>query len=332
MDIGCAQLGLFAFDVFYMKIIVESHIPFIRGIFEDAGHIVQYLAPEQFSNKTVKDADALVIRTRTKCDATLLDGTRVKKIATATIGTDHIDHEYCRRNGIEVFSAPGCNAPGVAQYVLSSIYHAFPHDVRPIIGIVGVGNVGSIVNRWARSNGYPTLLCDPPKGLDTTLAEIAERADIITFHTPLDSSTFHMANNHFFASLKRKPLIINAARGPVVDTAALLSAMDDEKICGAVIDCWEGEPNINRELLNQAVIATPHIAGYSLEGKRRATAMAVKAIDPNIILPLDGIADKPDITEVATSYNPLIDTANLKANPQMFERLRNEYSLRHEPR
>lgn len=315
-----------------MKIVVESHIPFIRGVFENVGHQVTYLAPEQFNNDTIRDADALVIRTRTKCNASLLDGTRVRKIATATIGTDHIDLNYCRDAGIDVYSAPGCNAPGVAQYVLSSIYHTFPQGARPVIGIVGVGHVGSIVDRWARFNNYPTLLCDPPKSIGITLAEIAEKADIITFHTPLDDSTFHMANEAFFSSLKRKPMIINAARGPVVDTAALLRAMNRGMVSGAVIDCWEGEPNLNLELLEQAYIATPHIAGYSLEGKRRATAMAVRAIDPNIKLPLDSVAEHPNITEIAASYNPVVDTANLKAHPQMFERLRNEYALRKEPR
>lgn len=315
-----------------MKIVVESHIPFIRGVFENVGHQVTYLAPEQFNNDTIRDADALVIRTRTKCNASLLDGTRVRKIATATIGTDHIDHNYCRDAGIDVYSAPGCNAPGVAQYVLSSIYHTFPQGARPVIGIVGVGHVGSIVDRWARFNNYPTLLCDPPKSIGITLAEIAEKADIITFHTPLDDSTFHMANEAFFSSLKRKPMIINAARGPVVDTAALLQSMNRGMVSGAVIDCWEGEPNLNLELLEQAYIATPHIAGYSLEGKRRATAMAVRAIDPNIKLPLDSVAEHPNITEIAASYNPVVDTANLKAHPQMFERLRNEYILRKEPR
>lgn len=315
-----------------MKIVVESHIPFIRGVFENVGHRVTYLAPEQFNNDTIRDADALVIRTRTKCNASLLDGTRVRRIATATIGTDHIDRNYCRDAGIDVYSAPGCNAPGVAQYVLSSIYHTFPQGARPVIGIVGVGHVGSIVDRWARFNNYPTLLCDPPKSLGITLAEIAEKADIITFHTPLDDSTFHMANEAFFSSLKRKPMIINAARGPVVDTAALLRAMNRGMVSGAVIDCWEGEPNLNLELLEQAYIATPHIAGYSLEGKRRATAMAVRAIDSNIKLPLDSVAEHPNITEIAASYNPVVDTANLKAHPQMFERLRNEYALRKEPR
>lgn len=309
-----------------MKIIVESHIPFIRGKLEGAGHDVLYLAPEDITSSTVREADALVIRTRTRCDAALLDGSRVKKIATATIGTDHIDLDYCRNNGIDVYNAPGCNAPAVAQYVLASL--SALNITSGTVGIVGVGHVGTIVNQWARGCGFSTVLNDPPLGLLNPVFD----ADIITFHVPLDETTHHMADAEFFAKCTRKPLIINASRGAVVDTAALLDAISTGQVRGAVIDCWEGEPNINLELLARAAIATPHIAGYSSEGKHRATAMALAAIEPSISGPLDPIASSPSLAEIAASYNPLIDTAALKAQPAAFEALRNHYTYRPEPR
>lgn len=312
-----------------MKIAVESHIPFIRGKLEAAGHDVCYLAPEEFTPLAIRNAEALIIRTRTRCNAALLDGTDVRKIATATIGTDHIDLHYCLARGIEVHNAPGCNAPAVAQYVLASLNAL--NIKKATIGIVGVGHVGSILDRWARANGYDTILCDPPRGLAATLGDIAANADVVTFHTPLDETTRHMADSVFFASCRRKPLIINAARGPVVDTPALIAALKSGQVSGAVIDCWEGEPAISRELLDLAAIATPHIAGYSLEGKLRATAMALAAIDPSIAEPVAPVADAPTMAEIAATYNPAVDTAALRADPAAFEGLRNAYAYRPEP-
>lgn len=327
-----------------MKIAVESHIPFIRGVFEAAGHEVQYLEPEAFTPATVADTDALVIRTRTRCDAALLGGSRVRKIATATIGTDHIDLDYCSRAGIEVFNAPGCNAPAVAQYVLSTVARLRP-EVN-CLGIVGVGHVGSIVRAWAEGNGIATLCCDPPLGLKATLGDLAARCDVITFHTPLDATTRHMADRAFFDSLRCKPLIINAARGPVTDTPALIDALRDGRVSAAAIDCWEGEPQIDRELLSMAAVATPHIAGYSLEGKRRASAMAVAAIDPSIpgssdpsllkltaeLFPMPPVAACPLLDAIAESFDPVAASEPLRSDPGRFEALRNSFELRAEPR
>lgn len=313
-----------------MNIIVESHIPFIQGKLEAAGHSVSYLPPESFTPAAVRDADALIVRTRTRCDAALLDGSRVRVIATATIGADHIDLGYCRRRGIAVHNAPGCNAPAVAQYVLASLDALGVRGAT--LGIVGVGHVGSIVDRWARANGFRTLLCDPPQGLPATLDNLAAEADVITFHTPLDSVTRHMAGREFYACCRRKPLIVNAARGSVVDTGALIEALRSGRVSGAVIDCWEGEPAIDRELLGLAAIATPHIAGYSLEGKRRATAMVLAAVDPTIRIALDSVATAPSISAIAASYSPLKDSLALKSNPENFEALRNAYNYRPEPR
>lgn len=314
-----------------MRIIIESHIPHIRGIAEAAGHSVSYLPPEAFSPETVAQADALIIRTRTQCNAALLQGSAVKIIATATIGTDHIDLSYCASRGIAVHNAPGCNAPAVAQYVLATLAHLRPGVER--LGIVGVGHVGSLVNRWARANGISTLLCDPPRALRegsqefVSLQEIAEQCDVITFHTPLDSSTYHLIDQPFLSLCRPGTLIINAARGAVANTPALLRNPQ----LRYAIDCWEGEPHISLPLLNLAAVATPHIAGYSLQGKQRASAMALQAVDASIVLPLPAVAQAPSPAQIADSYNPLIDTAALRANPAHFERLRNHYQFRSEP-
>lgn len=314
-----------------MHILIESHIPFIRGEAERAGHTVEYLAPEEFTPARVRNADALIVRTRTKCNAALLDGSKVRLIATATIGTDHIDLDYCRKNGIEVHNAPGCNAPAVAQYVLSVVGRLKP-DCR-CLGIVGVGNVGSIVNRWARANGIATLHCDPPRAMAegeenfVSLDEIAAKCDVITFHVPLDSTTRHIINKDFIEKTAPDCLIINASRGAVADTGALLASSRD-----FAIDCWEGEPAINPSLLSKVPVATPHIAGYSLEGKQRATAMALRAVDPSINLAMPPVAKAPSLDAIMASYDPFIDTLALKSVPGDFEKLRNDYSYRAEPR
>ncbi|MDE5705871.1 4-phosphoerythronate dehydrogenase [Muribaculum sp.] len=348
-----------------MKFIIEKNIPFIHGLLEGMAD-VEYLAPEEITPEKMRDADALITRTRTRCNASLLDGSRCRFIATATIGTDHIDLDYCRDRGITVANAPGCNAPAVAQYVFASIlaYRKAFGQVEDATGVeggvsglsnvtlavVGVGNVGSIVARWGEGLGMRVLRVDPLRARDegpdgfSTLADAAREADIITFHTPLTRSgsypTYHMADAAFFSSLKRRPLIINSARGPVVDNVALVEAIDNGSVGAAAIDCWEGEPAISSELLDRAFIATPHIAGYSREGKIRATSMALDAISRFFALPPVSpsetvgfpIPEHPSADEIASSYDPLADTAALRLNPSAFEALRNGYNYRGEVR
>lgn len=329
-------------------VIADINIPFIDRLLGDRVEL-RRLAPSDIDASAVKDADAIVTRTRTRCNAALLDGSRVSLVATATIGTDHIDFGYCRSHGIEVASAPGCNAPAVAQYVWSSILRLTagraPRTVTA--GIVGVGHVGSIVERWGRSLGYNILLCDPPRsereGADAfvDLGEIARRCDIITFHTPHTKvgpcPTHHLAGKEFFGSLTRRPVIINSARGPITDTPALISAITDGKISHAVIDCWEGEPAIDPTLLSLATIATPHIAGYSLQGKTRASIAAARAVADHFSLTvartLPFPPDAPQTVtaaEILDSYNPFDDTAALRSDPSTFEQQRNHYALRDE--
>lgn len=327
-----------------LHIVIESHIPFIKGLLEPYAQVT-YLEPDQFTPEAVRDADALIVRTRTRCDESLLSGSRCSLIATATIGTDHIDLPYCAQHGIEVANAAGCNAPAVAQYVFSSLMTLINRRLSQYtIGIVGVGNVGKIVEQWARSQSMDVMLCDPPRQLSEggdlwcSLQDIAREADIITFHTPLDSTTRHMADEAFFNSLQRHPIIINAARGPVVDNAALLQALQSGQVHHAVMDCWENEPNINLDLLDKCDIATPHIAGYSYEGKVRGTRMALDAVCSHFSLPhIDmpqsvpaGAKSYVNVMDLLPSYNPLADTAALRSNPEKFEYLRNHYNLRNE--
>lgn len=332
-----------------LNIIVEAHVPYLRGLLEEYASGVRYLPAEEITPEAVEDAAALVIRTRTRCDRRLLEESRCRLIATATIGTDHIDLDYCRQRGITVVNAPGCNAPAVAQYVFASLMNVI---TRPLashtIAIIGVGHVGSIVENWARGLGMRVLRYDPPRrqaegGDDwATLEEIAREADIITFHTPLtrdgEHPTFHMADEAFFRSLRRAPIIINSARGAIVDTPALVEALDRGRVSRAIIDCWEGEPEINRDLLERADVATPHIAGYSAAGKVRASQVVLDAVTTMFYLPrlhLDqptppAVPQSVRINDILASYDPMADTEALKAAPESFEALRNNYALRRE--
>ena len=331
-----------------MRIVIDSHIPHISGLIEPFAQ-VDYLEPGEITASAVRDADALIIRTRTRCDAALLDGSRVRFIGSATIGTDHIDLDYCATHDITVRNAPGCNAPAVAQWVFCAIHAwmqargiATPDGLT--LGIVGVGHIGSIVARWGRQLGFTVLLNDPPRenrdgSLDeifSPLTELQQRCDIITFHTPLTRDgqwpTWHMCDQAFLDGLTRCRLILDAARGPIADNAALLSWHGD-----VGLDCWENEPNISRELLDKCIVATPHIAGYSAEGKQRGTAMMLAALNgfygwdipiPEIASPATGAA-QVSLDGIAVSYDILADTTALKSTPTAFESLRNHY--RHRP-
>lgn len=333
-----------------LDIVVEDRIPYIRGVLEPAGN-VSYLPAGAITPEVMRSADALITRTRTRCDSRLLDDSRCSFIATATIGTDHIDLPYCLSRGITVANAPGCNAPAVAQYVMAAILAAHHENIRGLtIGIVGVGHVGSIVERWARAMGMDVMRCDPPRAIAGdegpwhTMDDIARQADVITFHTPLTRGgqhpTYHLASFEFLGSLRRKPMIINAARGPVISTQALLEAGVSGKVGPMVIDCWEGEPQIDLSLLEATFIATPHIAGYSREGKIRATAMAVDAFARHFgvkVNPLPvAIPAAPPVAvtsdDILSTYDILADDSALRSCPDAFESLRNSYHLRPEPK
>ena len=320
-----------------MLIIVEDKIPYIQGLLEPYADVM-YLPPEHITPSAVKDADALLVRTRTRCDERLLAGSRVKFIGTATIGTDHIDMDYCHNHGIAVYNAPGCNAPAVAQWVLATIaYWMDACDIEEAtqlkLGVVGFGHVGSIVCCWATLLGFDVVTNDPPLGLYDDLSD----CDIITFHTPLTRDgqwpTWHMCDRDLLERASSCRLLLNAARGGVCDEQALLQWDGD-----VAIDCWENEPAINEALLEKAFVATPHIAGYSIQGKQRGTAMIVEALNEHfgfkarVSMPSAspiGNVDAP-LSLIAASYNPLMETAILRRDASRFEYLRNHYALRPE--
>lgn len=347
-----------------MKILADAHIPYLKGVAEQFGEVT-YLPGDQFTKEAVKDNDVLIVRTVTHFDEKILQGSNVKLICSATIGYDHIDTDYCDNHNIAWRTAPGCNARSVEQYVTASLIRmAQKHNFElkdKTIGIVGVGNVGKEVARACELLGMRVLLNDPPRQeLENSdsfadLATIQQEADIITFHTPLTKegkhATYHLADAIFFGNLVNKPIIINSSRGAVVDNQALKSALKTGEVSGAIIDTWEGEPNIDGELLQLVDIGTPHIAGYSADGKWNATRMSLQTIHDFFDLNRDAIQllpiDEPknaviDLSEfkdneqlmqaILYSYDPLKDTALLKENPDKFYYFRSHYPLRREYR
>ena len=329
-----------------MKILIDKAIPFIKGILEPFAE-VQYLDGNAFSHKEVATADALIIRTRTRCDSSLLEGSKVQFIATATIGFDHIDLDYCRAHNIAVSTSAGCNARGVLQWVAAALallakQEAFTPQNRTL-GIVGVGNVGRLVKEYAEAWGFRTICSDPPReerehlGF-VSLEEVLRTADIVTLHTPLDSTTHHLINCENIALLRSGATLINASRGECVATKATR-----RNGLTYITDVWENEPNIDSEYLSKSFIATPHIAGYSAQGKANATALAVQALARHFDLPLKDwrpsevkTCEPKSISweEMCASIEEYCDLATesnaLRNNPELFEQLRNNYHYREE--
>lgn len=338
-----------------MKVVIDHKIPFIKEVIEQIADEVVYLPGSAFTPETIKDADALIVRTRTRCNRALLEGSQVKFIATATIGYDHIDTHYCEQAGIAWRNAPGCNSGSVAQY-LQAVLLLLQKEKGMIldqctIGIVGVGNVGSKVAQVARELGMKVILCDPPRAQQgdkepfSPLCELAKACDIITFHVPLidegDYKTRHMANETFMESLAHCRVLINTSRGEVVDGEALLKALHSGKIAEAVLDVWEQEPEINRALLEKVYLGTPHIAGYSADGKANATRMSLEAlcnffgiereVKIEVPPPHNRVIYASTYEEAYLQmYDPRRDSNALKQHPELFEKLRGDYPLRRE--
>lgn len=331
-----------------MRIIIDEDIPFIRNRFPYFIE-VEFLSGDKISAEKVKNADAMIIRTRTKCDENLLKDSKVKFIATATIGTDHIDLTWCEKNGVTIANAPGCNAPGVAQYVFAALFKTGFDPRTQTLGIIGYGNVGSTVAEWANMMGIRTLISDPPrkeKGFHDidylSLEEVLKNSDAVTLHVPLTKkgiySTYHLIGDKELSLLKDGSILVNSSRGGVVDEKILKRVLKDGKI-KAIVDVWENEPDIDSELLNLVSIGTPHIAGYSAQGKMRATRMALEAFTDytGILTNLNGLECRPIREEkisrelIEQSYNPQLDFKNLLKHKGAFENLRNQYNYRQEP-
>ncbi|MBO5814525.1 MAG: DUF4301 family protein [Bacteroidales bacterium] len=340
-----------------MKIVADVDIPFLEGVFEPFSEVV-YRKGLDISREDVSDADVLIVRTRTRCDSALLEGSQVKMIATATIGMDHIDLDYCHRSGINVTNAAGCNAGGVMQYVFSALYGVAARKGIKIdgctIGIVGVGHVGRKIETLAEHLGFNILRCDPPRAAAEgpegfcTLEHLLESSDVVTLHVPLDETTRGMANADFFTLMKPGAIFINAARGEIVDEQALIGA--SPKLGAIVIDTWNNEPYINEELLDIADIATPHIAGYTFQGKQNGTAYAVQAVARHFgfkelydFFPAQDLPGHEPVHldlkgknhgEIAAifqyNYPIFTDDFRFRMEPHKFEKLRSEYQYRRE--
>jgi erythronate-4-phosphate dehydrogenase len=347
-----------------MKIVVDDKIPFLKGVLEPYAEVI-YLPGKDINREILKDTDALLVRTRTKCTGNLLAGTMVRFIGTATIGFDHIDTKYCNNNQIFWTNAPGCNSSSVQQYIASALLKISGRNNFMLkdktLGIIGVGNVGSKVAGFAQAIGMKVLLNDPPRArkeggenfcsLDFVLSE----SDIITVHVPLnpegEDRTFHLFDDETFNKVKKEVWFFNSSRGEVADTLSLKKIIQSGRLAGAVIDVWENEPAIDRELMQQAYISTPHIAGYSTDGKANGTAMVVNSLSRYFELPLEdwypenvpppahpilsiecsGKSDEEIIREaVFHSYDIDTDNTRLRQSPSDFEKIRGDYPLRRE--
>ena len=347
-----------------MKFIIDDKIPYIKGALEAFAEVL-YVPGNKTTAEVVKNADALITRTRTHCDRVLLEGSNVKFIATATIGFDHIDTDYCRRADITWTNAPGCNAESVNQYIASALFSWSMRRRKDLlgltIGIVGVGNVGKRVARTAEILGMNVLLNDPPRerveGTDkfVSMEKISKEADIISFHAPLNMAgpdkTYHMGDEAFFQNLGKKPLIINSCRGEVIDSTAIYDAIEAGDVEAYIADCWEDEPEINFDLLNLTEFGTPHIAGYSKDGKANGTKMSVQAVSrffklgiddwkptgvelpENTVIEIDGDQRREYsilAEAVLSTYDIENDDEALKDAPHLFEKLRGDYPVRRE--
>jgi erythronate-4-phosphate dehydrogenase len=347
-----------------LKIVADPNIPFVKEAFGPLGD-VRLVPGRQITAAAVRDADVLLVRSVTPVNAALLDGSKVRFVATATIGVDHIDREYLSQKGIGFASAEGSNANSVAEYMVAAMLSvAADRKFRlrdKTLGVVGVGNVGSRVVRFAEALGMRVLQNDPPRERAERLAQfvslerVQAEADIITLHVPLtregEDATFHLFDKERLSALeRRKPVLINTSRGAVIDNQALLKAIDGERLGGVVLDVWENEPHISPELLDVVDIGTPHIAGYSFDGKVNGARMIYEAVCgffhleptwspqlppppvPRIEHRTESAEDDEDALRqvIGQVYDITADDAALRKDVRAFDRLRAEYPVRRE--
>jgi len=348
-----------------IKVVADDKIPFLKGALEGVADLL-YLPGNQVSKKDLMEADALITRTRTRCDRELLEGTRVSFIASATIGYDHIDAAWCDSAGIAWTNAPGCNSGSVMQYLVSTLlYLAFQRKLDlagMTLGIVGVGHVGKNVAIAGDALGMKVLLHDPPRARTeggqefVSLEEVLAEADVLTLHVPLnrggEDNTLHLVNSNFVARVKKGAILINTSRGAVVDESALKEGIGQSIFSDVVLDVFENEPETDPALLELIPLATPHIAGYSMDGKANGTAISVQAISRHFGLGLDdwlpadlpepgqpeifGDASQDEKHELlwnifSSTYDVSADDRRLRKAPGSFERLRGDYPFRREP-
>ncbi len=353
-----------------MVVLVDENVPYGREAFGLLGE-VRTAHGRKISREMLADADALVVRSITKVNRDLLEGTPVRFVGTCTIGEDHVDKAWLQSQGITFSSAPGCNANSVGEYITAALLHLSEKHGLTLagmkLGIVGVGNVGRRVRQKAEALGLQCVLNDPPRfeaeSGDPVFRPIGEilDCDIVTFHVPIEKTgphaTWHLADAAFLSRMKPGAILINSSRGPVVDNQALKSALQEGRLRAAVLDVWEGEPQVDTELLKLADIATPHIAGYSFDGKVNGTRQVYEALcaslnrpaewDPSPLLPAP---DCPEVTidpsntgalsgAVRAVYEIMSDDARMREmlaltapeeQSAWFDRLRKEYPRRRE--
>ncbi|WAJ39535.1 4-phosphoerythronate dehydrogenase PdxB [Pseudomonas sp. GOM7] len=349
-----------------MQIVADENIPLLDEFFAGFGDI-RRLPGRAITAQDVCDADLLLVRSVTRVDRALLASSRVRFVGTCTIGTDHLDLEYFAQAGIAWSSAPGCNARGVVDYVLSSVLTLAEREgVDPasrVYGVVGAGQVGGRLVELLQGLGWQVRVCDPPRQADeggdfVSLETIIAECDVISLHTPLDASTRHLFDTARLAALKPGAWLINASRGAVVDNAALRALLPQRPDLKVVLDVWEGEPQVDVELAALCQLATPHIAGYSLDGKLRGTAQIYQACCRTLGVPeqvrLNDLLPTPWLSEITLNgsadptwvlaslcravYDPRRDDADFRrslvggaeARRAAFDRLRKHYPMRRE--
>jgi len=273
-----------------MLIVADENIPLLDAFFTRFGEIRRFPG-RSIDRAAIQEADVLLVRSVTNVNRALLEGGKVRFVGTCTIGTDHLDLDYFQEAGIAWSSAPGCNARGVVDYVLGSLLTLAEIEgadlTQRTYGVVGAGEVGGRLVQVLRGLGWNVLVCDPPRhasegGDYVSLDRIIEQCDAISLHTPLsksgDQPTWHLFDKARLSRLKPGAWLINAARGPVVDNSALREVLLQRDDLQAVLDVWEGEPQVDMALADLCVLATPHIAGYSLDGRQRGTAQIYQAL------------------------------------------------------
>jgi erythronate-4-phosphate dehydrogenase len=341
-----------------MKIVADAHIPYLKGALESFAEM-HYITGADINAQDVKDADALIIRTRTKVNEQLLSGSKVKLVVTATIGYDHIDRDYLQKAGIKWLNCPGCNAGSVATFIASMIAYRMELEgfdpTGKTFGIIGCGNVGQKVKQVVEALGMKVLINDPPREAQETegeqtfhsLDDVLTQADFITLHVPYqqdgDSPTAYLMDKSTLAKMKDGAWLINSSRGGLVQEDDLKVELQNKRI-KAVLDVWENEPDIDDKLMELCTIATAHIAGYSVDGKANGTSYSVNHIANFFDLPLTHWAVKNlpksgrviDVAEgtegfiqaVFNIYDIRGDNLYLKSASELFEKLRGNYAPR----
>ncbi len=348
-----------------MLILADENIPYVKEVFGCLGEVVT-MPGRAMSQEAARGAEVLLVRSVTRVGRELLEGTRVRFVATATIGFDHVDRDYLAMRGIGFAAAPGSNAQSVAEYVTTALLLLESRGRielrKSTLGVVGVGNVGSRVDRMARALGMRVLLDDPPRARAegpssfVSLESVCREADVITFHVPLSREgpdpTYHLIDSHLLGRIRPGAILLNTSRGSVHDTEALKTARRASRPGALVLDVFEAEPRIDPELVALADLATPHIAGYSFDGKVAGTRMIFEAVCrffgheprwPDGVPPAEELVfqlDRPEpLRAVRAAYDIEADDARLREVMQApteadrargFDRLRKEYPRRRE--